>query len=132
MLEDEVLEIFRNPEDDGSALNDLVDEFRVGRDADEVLSLLDGEDAELIGIGAYILGELAFDRYDSPKFFSRLHSLLAHDDSGVRFSALSAIFPALDLRDPVTRELLGRLRNDPNEGVRRSAERAADALLKTW
>ena len=46
----------------------------------------------------------------------------------VRFHALGALFPALNPRDADAQALVRKLRDDPNEGVRRSAEAAAARL----
>lgn len=128
MIEAEILDIIGDPSDDGSRLNAVADEFRSGRDMSQILLLLDSNSTELVSIGAWLLNELHFEFYASHEFVSRLHKLLEHHDSGVRFHALGALYPTLDPQDDATRELLGKLRNDPNEGVRVRAEAAATRL----
>jgi hypothetical protein len=129
MIETDVLEIItRDDERAGEHLNALVDEFRSGRDVADLARFLDAESAEVVSIGAWILGELTFDIYNTDRFIRRLYSLLEHSDPGVRFYALGAIFPALDAHDPRCRALLEKLRGDTNEGVRISAEAAAKRL----
>ncbi len=128
MIEAEVQDIIEDTTDDGSRLNAIADEFRSGRDISQILLLLDSNNAELVSIGAWLLNELHFEFYASDEFLSRLHKLLQHHDSGVRFHALGALHPAFDPQDHATRELLGKLRNDPNEGVRIRAEAATTRL----
>lgn len=72
MLETEILEIIDDPPDDGSRLNAIADEFRRGREMSEILCLLDSNHAELVAIGAWLLGELHFRFYGSNEFLSRL------------------------------------------------------------
>lgn len=128
MIEQEVLDIVADASDDGQRLNDLVDEFRSGRDIEEINLLLDASDPELVSIGAWILGELRFEVYQRDTIISRLHSLTDHAAPGVRLSALGALFPALDPTQATTKMLLQKLLRDPNEGVRRAAEAAASRL----
>lgn len=125
MMEREILEILADPDDDGSRLNEIVDQFRNGRDVTEVIELLDSSNAELVSIGAWILGELPLDLYRSDAILSRLHGLTDHDEASVRFSAFGALFPALDPSQAATKMLMQKLLRDPNDGVRRQAEAAA-------
>ncbi|HEY5755656.1 MAG TPA: HEAT repeat domain-containing protein [Steroidobacter sp.] len=129
MIETDILAIFADAIDGGKRLNEIADEFRSGRDVNELLVLLDSDNFELVSAGAWILGELSFDLYNSDRFLSRLRALLDHQDPAVRFRALSAVFPALNGQDAATLALLSKLRSDPNEGVRMSAEAAAARLL---
>lgn len=124
----EILDAIQDPERAGERLNEIADQFRLGRNVNDIIPLLDSEDAELISHGAWILDELHFQLYGFDRFLSRLRKLTDHEDPIVRFSAFGALFPALRREDASTRELLARLRNDPNEGVRRSAEAAAAQL----
>jgi hypothetical protein len=128
MIEDEILEIVADVPSSGERLEEIVNQFRRGRDTSDLIALLDSSDAELVSIGAWILGELQFQLYDSDILVSRLRGLLDHQDPAVRFHALGALFPALDPRDPTTRTLLERMRHDPNKGVRMGAEAAAAQL----
>lgn len=129
MIETDILEILGDATDGGERLNEIADEFRSGRDVDELLVLLDSDNSELVSTGAWILGELSFELYDSDRFLSRLRELLDHQDPAVRFHALSAVFPALNGQDAATQALLSKLRSDPNKGVRMCAEAAAARLL---
>jgi HEAT repeat protein len=128
VIEQEILEMVRDARTSGKRLNRLADQFRSGRDVQEVLVLLESTDAELVSIGAWILGELPIDLYNTEAFISRLRHLLEHQAPDVRFHAFAALFPALNWRDDVARRLLTKLLNDPNEGVRRSAEAVATCL----
>ena len=125
VIEQVVLEIIRDAQDPGERLNRFVDQFRCGRDVHDLLALLDSTDAELVSIGAWILGELRLELYNSNPFISRLRGLIDHQAPAVRFHAFGALYPALNWQDDSARRLLAKLRNDPNEGVRRSAEAAA-------
>ncbi len=128
MIVEEVTKIIEGTEDDGTALNELVDQFRVGRDARELLSLLSSRNDEIVSIGAWFFGELHFDLYRDEVFLKELFRLLEHKDPSVRFNALGAVYPALDCGDPDSIALLTRLKSDENEGVRRAALAAASNL----
>lgn len=125
VIEQEVLDTVRDANDNGERLNRIADQFRNGRDVHEVLALLNSSNDELVSVGAWILGELRVDLYNSNPFVSRLKELVDHRTPAVRFHAFGALFPALNWRDESARLLLAKLRNDPNEGVRRCAEAAA-------
>jgi HEAT repeat protein len=128
MIAKEILEIVRDAADDGTRLNEIADQFRSGRDLNEILTLLNSDDPACVSVGAWILGELRFELYDSDEYISRLVELTEHKDPSVRFHALGALFPALERGDATTRTLLKKLCSDENEGVRRSAEAAAARL----
>lgn len=128
MIETDILAILGDATDGAQRLNDFADEFRSGRDVNELLVLLDSDNSALVSAGAWVLGELSFDLYNSDGFLSRLRELLDHQDPAVRFRALGAIFPALNGQDAATQALLSKLRSDPNKGVRMSAEAAAARL----
>jgi hypothetical protein len=123
MLEAEILDA-----KDGKRLNGIVDEFRRGRDIGDLRKVLYSRDPEVLSIGAWMLGELHFELYKSWSFLARLRQLLDHEDASVRFHALGALYPSIDLDDPESRALLEKLQRDPNEAVRRSAETAFDRL----
>lgn len=128
MIEDEILEVIESRSDNGERLNGIVDQFRCGREVTELSILLSSRYAEVVSIGAWILSELPFELYDSDDLVSLLRELTDHEDPTVRFNAFSALFPALDSRETSTQALVRKLRDDPNEGVRRSAESAASRL----
>jgi len=130
MIEHEIIEIIGDRADTGERLSGLVDQFRRGRDVAELLPLLNSRDSELISIGAWILGELPFELYDLEDLVSRLRELTDHEDPAVRFHALGALFPALDRQDLATKALLSKMCNDPNEGVRRSAEAVCRSAVR--
>lgn len=131
MIEREILDILLSRTDSGERLNELVDQFRRGRDVDQLMVLLGSSNPEVVSIGAWVLGELQFELYGSSTLVSRLRELLDHEHPAVRFHALSALYPALDIGDADDQALLRKLRSDPNEGVRRSAEAAAARLSTT-
>jgi HEAT repeat protein len=131
MIEREILEIVTDAKDRGERLNEIVDQFRRGRDVNQLIVLLDSGNSELVSIGAWILGELHFEFYNSDSFVFRLRELLDHKDPAVRFHALGAVFPALTWQEVATQALLRKLRSDPNEGVRKSAEAAVARLSLT-
>jgi hypothetical protein len=128
MIEEELLDIIRDPSGGADRLGEIVDDFRSGRVLDDLARLLRSDNAELVAIGAWILGELDFELYQAGDFVKRLAELTGHHDPSVRFHALGALFPALDRDDPGTVALLEKLRSDGNEGVRRSAEEATARL----
>jgi hypothetical protein len=128
MIEVEILRIIQDPLGDGIRLNEIADEFRDGRDVSEIMTLLDSSNSRFVSIGAWLLGELSFDLYNSAEYVSRLMELTNHDDPSVRFHALGALFPALDRESAATQALLRKLRADKNEGVRMSAEAASTRL----
>jgi hypothetical protein len=129
MIEREVLKILELPADvGGERLAGFIDQFRAGRDVNQLMTLLHSSNPRLVSIGAWILDEVSFDRYKSDGFISRLRELLDHEDPAVRFRALGAIYPALSRHSDDTHALLRKLRDDPNEGVRMSAEAATTRL----
>jgi hypothetical protein len=128
MIEREILEIITDPNDDGQRLNDIADEFRLGRDVGDIILLLDSDNAELVSIGAWFLKEIPLDLYWSEPFLSRLHRLTTHADPAVRFDAFGALFPTLNAEEPTTLALVRKLLRDPNKGVRMSAESGAARL----
>lgn len=130
MIEADILAVLGDATDGGTRLNEIADEFRSGRDVNELRVLLNSANPELVSTGAWILAELSFDLYNCEGFLSRLRELLDHPDPAVRFHALNALFPALDAQDAATQELLNKLRSDPNKGVRMCAEAAAARLLE--
>ena len=129
MIQEELLEVIRDSTDKGERLNDIADQFRGGRDVNELIALLDSAHAELASLGAWLLGELHFQIYGFDRFISRLRKLVDHQDPTVRFHAFGALFPALNREDASTHDLLARLRSDPNEGVRRRVEVAVARLF---
>lgn len=130
MIESEILDIVADRTDNGERLNALVDQFRSGRNVTDLLSVLNSRNSEVVAIGAWILGELPFELYDSDDFVSRLRELTDHEDPAVRFEAFGALFPALDRTDASTQILLRKMCNDPNDGVRKSAEAATSKLSR--
>lgn len=130
MIEAEVLEILAdtNVAKGGERFNEIIEQFRAGRNVRELLVLLDSSRAELVSIGAWMLGELPFELYSSDDYTLRLQTLLEHQSPEVRFHALGALFPSFQPEDPATQELLRKLRSDPNEGVRMTAEAATARL----
>jgi HEAT repeat protein len=128
VIEQEILAIIHNPQDKGEGLNAVANQFRRGRDVSELIELLDSRDAELVSVGAWLLGEIHLALYDFDRFISRLRELVDHEDPMVRFHAFGALFPTLDPREVATQELLKKVLADSNEGVRKSAEAAAARL----
>jgi HEAT repeat protein len=131
MIEDEIREIVSDRADEGERLNALVDEFRRGRDVRELVPLLASEDAELVSITAWIFSELPEELYRAEDIVSRLRGLTAHVEPMVRFYALSAVYPFLNLTEPATQALLTKLVQDENDGVRMMAEAAVARLSST-
>ena len=124
----EIIDIINDKTDNGERINAIADEFRRGRDTRELLHLLRSENAEVVTLAAWILGELPEKLYSSQDFVSALHALTAHADAMVRFHAFGALYPFLDAGDPATRALLARLSQDENVGVRACAEAATARL----
>jgi hypothetical protein len=127
MIESEILHILEDEARAGE-LNGIVDQFRGGRDVSHLFELLDSSHAEVVSIGAWILGELHLALYNSDPLVLRLRKLLDHTDASVRFNVLGALFPALNPQEAETQALFQRLLNDPNEGVRATAKAAAARL----
>ena len=129
MIEQEITQLAASGEDQGKRLNDIVDEFRRGRDVGEIAVLLDSSNRELVIIGTWILGELPLEMYDRVDIISRLRDLTRHDAPAVRLNALGALYPALLPEDASTRTLLEEMCCDPSEGVRMCARAAMKRLL---
>ncbi len=127
MLE-EIIASMLDKTDNGERISAIADEFRSGRDTRELLPLLRSENAEVVYVAAWILGELAEKLYSSQDFISALHDLTAHADAHVRSQAFGALYPFLDAGDPATRALLARLSQDENAGMRQRAAAATARL----
>ena len=128
MIEEELRTILSGEDDQADKLNRLVDQFRDRRDSSELLGLLNSCDNEFVRIGAWILSEIPFNRYNIPDVIARLYELSRHETPLVRLYALGAIFPALDRTNSDCLALIARLRDDDIEGVRMGAEAAARRL----
>lgn len=116
VIENEVQAILSGAADPPAALLTLVDEFRSGRDPQELLDLLYSTNDECIRVGAFITSEISTETYESGRFISRLHELTAHHDLSTRLYALNSLYPLLD---PIDRDnLVARLLKDiePNTG----------------
>jgi len=98
MIENEVLEILNSESVD--SLTALVDQFREGRDTDELLRLLLSDDDRVVNIGVLIASEIAADHYNTEVFIRRLRELTNHALPSVRFYALGAIFPIDNPTEP--------------------------------
>lgn len=128
MIGDEIREILNAEKDHGQQLNDLVDTFRNGRPPKELWPLLATDETALVSVAVWILSELSEELCGTTEIVERLRQLTEHSDPLVRFYALSAVFPFLNSTDPSTRDLLSRLAQDTNEGVRRIAHAASGRL----
>ena len=120
MTDREILEIIGDPR----RVNLLADEFRQGRDIGDLLPLLDSDNQEIVGIGAWIAGEVKIDPANAQPLVSRLHQLVNHESPLIRVHAICALFPFFDIENPATKEMLVNLSDDPNEGVRNTAKAA--------
>jgi hypothetical protein len=116
-LTQKIVDIMNDPLDDGEALNDIVDEYRIGKDPDEVIELLDSDNSDLVGLGAWILSEIDEEKYNSEPFISRLMNLTNHEDPTVRFNSIGALYPCLDWTSESTKELYEHLSKDSDKGV---------------
>ena len=124
MIAKEILDIVNDSNDDGEGLNLIVDQFRSGRPVQDLLQLLESDNQELIGIGAWIAGEMEIDGQAIQLLLPRLQELLNHEVPSIRFQAFNALFPILNPDDDNTRLLIERMCQDANEGVRTVAESA--------
>ncbi len=125
---EEVKSILSNPNDDGQAINDLVNEFYYGRNPIEIIELIDHEDENIVCQGLYLLNEISVSYYDNAEFTSRLWDLVDHEAPIIRWYAFGAIFPLLNKEDESTFELIQKIKNDKNKGVRMRGEAAEERL----
>src|SRR5687767_11714584 len=102
MIEREILKVLGDKVGSGERLNEIADQFRRGRDVAQLIELLDSSHADLVSIGAWILGELHFELYNSDTYVLRLRKLVDHSDPSVRFHAFGALFPALNPKEADT------------------------------
>ncbi|QPJ61939.1 MAG: hypothetical protein G3M70_08655 [Candidatus Nitronauta litoralis] len=129
MICDEIYEAINDPDDDGTRVNYIADEFRGERDAIEILELLNSSDSELISIGAWILDEICFDKYKKKgEIIFRLVDLCSHEDSNVRYSVLGALYAVFEVDKQFARKILGKMRLDVDEGVRNSVQLITEKL----
>lgn len=120
--------IINDRADGGESLSSLVDEFRRGRDARELLPLLRSKNHQVVAVSAWILSELQDRLYRSEELVSTLWNLTEHEAAMVRFYALGASLPFFNFNDPAARTRLFRLTMDENDGVRMVAEAAMERL----
>lgn len=116
MIENEVQAILSGAADPPRDLLALVDEFRGGRDPQELLDLLYSTNDECIRVGAFITSEISTKKYESRRFVSRLHELTDHHDLSTRLYALNSLFPLLGPRD--RDNLFARILNDLDADAR--------------
>ena len=128
MIINSVKNAISDQSDDGRSLNEIVDEFREGRNSVELLQLLDSNESELIAIGVWIFSELPFSAYNSDIFIEKLNSLTTHDDPLVRFNSINALYPALMQGHESVRISFTRLCEDINNGVSDLARAAQNSL----
>lgn len=131
MIITEVMKIIRSSVDHGVLLNDLVNEFRRGREASEIPQLLNHPNSKLQAIGAWILSELPFEMYDDRRIVSILLDLTKHKSPIVRFEALSALSPVWLSDREAAHDVLGKMCNDSNKGVACLAKKAFDRIFPT-
>jgi hypothetical protein len=124
MIESDVIEIINEPNGQGERLGLLADQFRLGRDIVDLLTLLDSNNVQVVRIGAWIAGEITVDAARAQPLVARLRLLAGHSDASIRFHASGALFSYLDPTDPATKEFWARLSRDPVEGIRIAAEAA--------
>ena len=120
MTETEILEIIK----DSKRLQLLANQFRQKPDASELMVLLNSDNDKIVEVGVWIAGEILVDKANAEPMISRLHQLLSHPNSSIRFHAIGALFPFLDLSNPATREMLTKLSHDSDKAVRLSVEAA--------
>jgi HEAT repeat protein len=125
-IEKKILKILK----DAKRLNLLADEFRAGRDIDDLLALLNSDNEEIIEVGAWIAGEVSINPTDAGRLVPRLHHLVSHKSPSIRFYAIGALFPFLDAGNGAAKEMLLGLSNDPDKGVRAIACAALKRIFK--
>lgn len=129
MIRQPIEYLLKNSETEPEAFDQLVDEYREGRNPGELLQLIGSSDNNLVRIGAWILSEIRASNYDTSEFRSRLIKLTEHQEPAIRLHSLNALFPLLDHGDPVAVKLIATLQSDTNDGVRMMADAAAAKLV---
>ena len=132
MIFQEIRTIIDSEGDQSALLNELVNEFREHRNVSEVFELLNSNCDDLIRIGAWILTEIPFAEYHDNAIDNRLYELTQHSNAAIRLHSLNALFPFLAAGDQRTRDLIVRMRDDDNEGIRMTAKAAASKLGITF
>lgn len=130
MIEEEVKAILDKKSTSKQAIliGQLTDEFRSGRNSNDLLDLLHSEDSDVIWIGIYILGEILIDNKPTlDVIIERLLALVEHKDVKIRYGALINLSTFLKESAPRdARNLYLKMSSDNDEGVRKTAE----SLLK--
>jgi len=130
MIEEEVKAILDKKSTSKQAIliGQLTDEFRSGRNSNDLLDLLHSEDSDVIWIGIYILGEILIDNKPTlDVIIEKLLALVEHKDVKIRYSALINLSTFLKESAPRdARNLYLKMSTDNDEGVRKTAE----SLLK--
>lgn len=129
MIENNIIELAKDASVNVDMLCDITDKFRVECEVEELKALLGSDDSEIVAVGAHIVSEIDFDKYNYDSVLSLLYKLTEHEKPIIRLYALRALYPALNLKNESTKALLNRMKGDSNEGVRCSAE-DVEASLK--
>ena len=130
MICQEIVEII-GIADDGSALNDLADQFRLGRDIKDIIPALSSGDINIILCAIWIVGELPSHIYNNELVLDFIYPLLNNSSAAVRLGALSALFPVFEKSDARALLYLEKLNFDSNEVIRSCAEKALLKLRET-
>ena len=80
MIQEELLNLIRDSTCVGERLNEIVDQFRAGRDVLDLVNLLDSNNTELVSIGAWILSELQFHIYNLLVVMQEVTEVIQEDE----------------------------------------------------
>jgi len=130
MIEQRLLRIIQRSKDPGVELDALTDEFRGGRNVDDLVTLLNSENLQVVQIGLWIADEIVIDPKNGQALVARLHELLGHAVPAIRIGALKAIYSVLDFENPVSTAILGTMIRDPDQAVRSLAAIALERVAK--
>jgi len=129
MIESEVLNIInkRSVSLQGKLLEELTDQFRSGRNRNDVLKLIASDNVDFIDVGTYILREIIIvDSSILQQIEERLYVLIEHDDSNIRFKSLLILSDLLsdkiDSKDQLDK-LLFRMSLDPDKSIQSTAKK---------
>lgn len=120
MNDNEIQDAIDNPD----KLVRLTDEFRMGRPLADLLGLLNQPSNQVRQIGAFIANEVALHGEGLELVVARLHQLTEDSDEMVRYYSIGALYPFLRDGTFNGKEVLDKLAQDPNPGVRARAKAA--------
>mgnify|MGYP000315045551 CR=1 FL=1 len=104
-------------------LEDLTDEFRLGRNPSDLLELMELSDKNILSVALYILGEInVYSDITLQKIIKRLFVLSTYEDSHIRYSTLINIASLTEYINPKElKDIYNKLSKDSDSDISETA-----------